>query len=64
MERSCGLMKESQVAVGTDEVTNGREDWKIHGHPVYNVEAMYLPPLDGNDVTPRAVALLVPILRT
>lgn len=48
-------------AVGTEGITTGTEDWKIPGHPVYSVEAMYLPPLDGNDLTPRAVALLVPI---
>lgn len=48
------------VAVGTNEVTYGREDWGIPGHPVYDVEAMYLPPLDNNDLTPRAVALLMP----
>ena len=44
----------------TNEVTGGTEDWKIPGHPVYKVESMYLPPLDGNDLTPRAVALIVP----
>lgn len=43
------------VADGTDEVTNGREDWGIPGHPVYEVEAMYLPPLDGSDLTPMLV---------
>lgn len=48
------------VVVGTNEVTNGREDWGIQGHPVYDVEAMYLPPFDGNDLTPRAVALVMP----
>lgn len=32
----------------------------IPEHPVYDVEAMYLSPLDGNDLTPRAVALLMP----
>ncbi|MCC6543982.1 MAG: hypothetical protein IT392_05690 [Nitrospirae bacterium] len=47
--------------VGTSEIANGTEDWKIPGQPVYHVEAMYLPPLDGNDLTPRAVALLMPI---
>ena len=45
------------VAVETNEVTSGRKDWGIPGHPVYDVEAMYLPPLDSNDLTPRAVAL-------
>ena len=49
------------VAVGTNEVTNGREDWGILGHPVYDVEAMYLPPRDSNDLIPRVVALLMPV---
>ncbi|MCC7202259.1 MAG: ImmA/IrrE family metallo-endopeptidase [Nitrospirae bacterium] len=51
------------AAVGTNEVRCGREDWGIPGHPVYDVEAMYLPPLDDRDLTPRAVTLLRPALR-
>lgn len=29
------------------------------GPPVYYTEAKYLPPLDGIDLTPRTVALLI-----
>lgn len=35
-----------------------REVRGIPRPPVYDVEAMYLPPLDGSALTPRAVALL------
>ncbi len=45
-------------AIEAGEIANGVEDWGIPGHPLYSVEAMYLPPLDGSDLTPRAVALL------
>ena len=46
------------IAMETNEITHGTEDRKTPRHPVYNGEAMYLPPLDGNDVTPRAVVLI------
>lgn len=46
------------TAIESKEIKTGLEDWKIPGNPVYEIEAMYLPPIDKIDSTQRVVALV------